>query len=193
MLNPGQIFVVVDIEADGPAVGLNSMLSLAAVATTMEKETAQFYQKLTPLEDATQDAGTMAWWGKHTAAWEEATSEPQSPRTVMETFCDWVVSLDAEAIFAASPVGLDYTFVSWYLYRFAPFNPFVNDKNAVRTLDIRSYIAGTYGFNFDDSSRLKWPASLTEGMPAHTHRAIDDARGYAFLLRKLLRERRNRG
>jgi hypothetical protein len=41
MISDSQIFIVVDIEADGPVAGLNSMLSLAAVATTEKKEVSE--------------------------------------------------------------------------------------------------------------------------------------------------------
>lgn len=52
MISDSQIFIVVDIEADGPAVGLNSMLSLAAVATTEKEEVSRFYRKLATLPNA---------------------------------------------------------------------------------------------------------------------------------------------
>lgn len=192
MLNADQIFVVIDIEADGPAVGLNSMLSLGAVATTIEQEVAQFYRKLTPLEGATQDAETMSWWDKNPKAWQEATADSHPPRDVMTDFYNWVIKLKAEPIFVSSPIGLDYSFVCWYLYRFAPANPFISKKNAIRMLDIRSYVAGVYGFSFNESSRLKWPSTLTKDMPEHTHRAIDDAVGYAFVMRKLMSDRKHK-
>lgn len=189
MLNPSQIFVIVDIETDGPSVGIHSMLSLAAVATTANKEVAQFYRKLSPLEGAKQDPETMNFWSKNPEAWKEVNTDPETPQAVMTDFYTWVTSLGkAEPIFVSSPIGLDYTFVSWYLYRFAPANPFISSKNALRTLDIRSYIAGKYGFSYDDSSRLRWPAELMKGMPEHTHNALDDAIGYAFLMRKLIRD-----
>ena len=189
MLSPSQIFVVVDIETDGPAVGMHSMLSLAAVATDAEKQIGQFYRKLSPLENAKQDPETMLFWSKNPEAWKEVTTDAQPIQTVMTDFCTWVTHLGKEEpIFVSSPIGLDYTFVSWYLYRFAPTNPFISNKNALRTLDIRSYIAGLYGFSYDNSSRLKWPAKLMEGMPEHTHDALEDAVGYAFLLGKMVSE-----
>ena len=186
MINEDQIFIVVDIEADGPAPGLNSMLSLAAVATTPKRETAQFYRKLLPLDSSAPDPGTALWWQSHPEAWKEVSSDQEPAAIVMADFYNWVVSLEAEPIFVASPIGLDYSFVSWYLFRFSSRNPFMNESNAIRTLDIRSYIAGKYQLSFNDSSRAKLPVSLTEGMPAHTHRAIDDAVGYAYLLRKIV-------
>ena len=186
MANDNQIYIVVDIEADGPTPGLHSMLSLAAVATTSKKEISRFYEKVVPLPDAVSDPNTVEWWKGQPEAWEEVNRNQKTPTSVLKEFCVWLDLLNAEPIFVASPIGLDYTFVSWYLFRFARRNPFMNDKNAIRTLDIRSYIAGKYGLSFNESSRDNLPAELTDGMPEHTHRAIDDAAGYAFLLRKLL-------
>jgi DNA polymerase III alpha subunit (gram-positive type) len=186
MIEDNQIYIVVDIEADGPAVGLHSMLSLAAVATTAQHEVSQFYRKLTPLPDASPDPDTLEWWKRFPEAWDEVNADQQSPETVMCDFCDWLAGLEAEPVFVANPIGLDYTFVSWYLFRYAKKNPFMNEKNAIRTLDIRSFIAGKYDLSFKNASRVNLPAVLTEGMPEHTHRAIDDAIGYGYLLRKLV-------
>lgn len=187
MINENQIFVVVDIEADGPSVGLHSMVSLAAVATTATEEVARFYRKLQPLQDAKRDPTTTSWWDLHPEAWKEVITDAQFASKVMVDFYNWVIELGKEPIFVSSPIGLDYTFVSWYLFRFAPSNPFMSEKNAIRTLDIRSYIAGKFNFTFDNSSRLKWPSRLIENMPEHTHKAIDDAVGYAVILRRLIK------
>lgn len=187
MISDSQIFIVVDIEADGPAVGLNSMLSIAAVATTEKEEVSRFYRKVTPLPDTSADPVTTAWWHENEEAWKEATTDPQSPEAVMAEFYHWVMGFNRVPIFVANPVSLDYTFVSWYLFRFAPGNPFKNDKNSIiRTLDIKSYIAGKFGFSYDDSSRPKWPAQITKGMPEHSHNALDDAVGYAVVLRTIV-------
>ena len=62
MLDDNQIYIVVDIETNGPVAGLYSMLSLAAVATTRDKEISTFYQKLVPLANASRSQSTMDWW-----------------------------------------------------------------------------------------------------------------------------------
>ena len=186
MISDSQIFIVVDIEADGPAVGLNSMLSLAAVATTPKEEESRFYRKLTTLPDASADPATTEWWHEHKEAWKEATTDSETPERVMTEFYNWVTGFRREPIFVSNPVSLDYTFVSWYLFRFAPANPFKNEKNSIRALDIKSYVAGKFGFTFDNSRRIHWPKQLTKDMPAHTHNALDDANGYAVILRKLI-------
>lgn len=186
MISQSQIFIVVDIEADGPYVGLNSMLSLAAVATTEKEEVSHFYQKLATLPDARPDSGTMAWWQENQEAWKEATTDPHPPEKVMNEFYNWVIGFEREPIFVSNPVALDYTFVSWYLSRFAPANPFKNEKNSIRALDLKSYVSGKYGLTFDKAKRIYWPEELTKDMPEHTHNALDDAAGYAVVLRKLI-------
>lgn len=188
MIDDDQVYIVVDIEADGPAVGLHSMLSIGAVATTAKAEVAQFYRKLLPLEEASADPNTMEWWGSQHDAWQEVHTDQEDPQLVLRDFCSWLDGLQAEPVFVANPIGLDYAFVSWYLFRFAGRNPFMNEQNAIRTLDIRSFLAGKYRLSFNNAGRVKLPTSLTAGMPEHTHRAIDDAVGYAFLLRKVLSE-----
>lgn len=187
MINDSQIYIAVDIEADGPTPGLHSMLSLAAVATTPEKEIAQFYRKIQPLKEATPDPDTMLWWQNQPEAWKEVTTNAEPAEAVMKDFCAWLHDLNLEPVFVAHPVALDYTFVSYYLYRYAHENPFTNEKNATRTLDIRSFIAGKFGVSFNDAHRSRLPAALTEGMPEHTHKAIDDAIGYGVLIRRMLR------
>ncbi len=178
---------MVDIEADGPAVGLNSMLSLAAVATTEREEISRFYKKITALPEMTPDPETIAWWQQHHDAWEEATSDSQAPETVMTEFYRWVVNFEREPIFVANPVSLDYTFVSWYLFRFAPGNPFKHPKtHSIRALDLKSYVAGKLDLSFDNAKRVKWPTYLTRDMPEHSHNALDDAVGYALVLRRIV-------
>ncbi len=186
MISDSQIFIVVDIEADGPDVGLHSMLSIAAVATTETSEVSRFYRKLSVLPGATTFPQTMEFWGEFPEAWKEATTDPEPPETVMKDFYDWVQSFGREAIFVANPTSLDYVFTTWYLARFAPGNPFRSSNNSIRALDLKSYVAARYNFTFDEAKRTNWPPELTQGMPEHTHNALDDAAGFAVVLRNLI-------
>lgn len=186
MISDSQIFIVVDIEADGPAVGLNSMLSLAAVATNTKEEVAHFYRKLATLPDAVPNPTVTSWWKENPEAYKEATTNPEPIDSVMTEFYNWVTGFGREAIFVSNPTSLDYTFVSWYLFRFAPGNPFKNEKNSIRALDLKSYVAGKYNLPFDKAKRIYWPDQVTKNMPEHTHNALDDAKGYAVVLRNLI-------
>lgn len=129
----------------------------------------------------------MTWWATQPEAWAEVNVDAEAPEVVMKDFCKWVEDLQKQAIFVASPTAFDYGFVGWYLEKLVGKNPFCDPITGnMRTLDLRSFIAGKYGLSFDNSTRTKLPASLTEGMAEHTHRAIDDAAGYGFLLRTVL-------
>lgn len=85
MLEKNQIYIVVDMEADGPVPDLYSMLSLAAVATNGNEEVGAFYRKILPIEGASQEASTMAWWQTQPEAWKEATSDAEPAKKLCET------------------------------------------------------------------------------------------------------------
>jgi DNA polymerase III alpha subunit (gram-positive type) len=188
MIRDDQIFIVVDIEADGPFPGLHSMLSIGAVATTETNELSQFYAAIEPLKDFMPDPDTMDWWKSQPEAWQEVNANTQSAEIVINEFYNWIMSLGKKPIFVANPIALDYSFVSWCLARFAPKNPFMNDKNGIQSLDLRSFMAGKYRLQYDQSSRINLPEELQQVLPVHTHKAIDDAVGYAVLLRKVIKD-----
>lgn len=189
MLDDGQIYIVVDIEGDGPVPGLYSMLSLAAVAITEDEQVGTFYQKLKPLTEAQQDAETMAWWKTQPEAWQEVTTNPQPAEKVMKQFDAWVKSFKKTPVFVAQPVAYDYAYVSWYLWRFTGNNPFSDSKGASQTLDLTSFIAGKFGLSLLAARRANLPEWMKKGIPKHTHNALDDALGFSIILQNILKNR----
>lgn len=187
MLDSKQIYVIVDIETDGPVPGLYSMLSIGAISSTSEKETSSFYRKLLPCEGAKQDPDTMEWWSRHSDAWKEVTTDAEDPAVVMKDFCTWVDSLGATPVFVASPLVFDFGFVNWYLHNFAEANPFIDYTSTQRTLDLASFTAGKLSLPLSRARRSQLSPSLLSGIPEHSHKAIDDARGYGVILRNILR------
>lgn len=186
MLDNNQVYVIVDIETDGPVAGLHSILSIGAVASTKDEEVGEFYQKLLPIKDARQDADTIEWWNKHPEAWQEVTTDVHSADEVIKSFYAWVVSLGATPVFVASPIVFDYSFVHWYLHRFIGNNPFEDYSGVQRTLDLASFTAGRLNAPLSRARRSQLADKYKEGMPPHSHKAIDDARGYGVLLRNIL-------
>jgi DNA polymerase III alpha subunit (gram-positive type) len=186
MLNKDQIYIVVDIEGDGPVPGQFSMLSLGAVATTKDNEISSFYRRLQPLESASQDPRTMEWWKFHPEAWKEVTTDMQSPEQAMKEFKDWIISLEKQPVFVAQPTGYDYAYVSWYLWEFTNSNPFTDQDGASQTLDLASYISGKFNLEINKSTRRQLPDWMKEGMPEYVHNAVEDARGFSFILRNIL-------
>lgn len=186
MLDKTQIYVIVDIETDGPVPGLHSMLSIGAVSSTEEKEVSSFYRTLRPYKGAKQDPDTMEWWSRHPDSWQEVTASPEDAEVVIKDFYDWVEGLGAIPVFVASPLVFDFGFTHWYLHNFVGANPFIDYTNTQRTLDLASFTAGKLGLPLSRAHRSHLPASLRSGAPEHSHKAIDDARGYGVLLRNIL-------
>jgi len=186
MIDDNEIYVIVDIEADGPVPGLHSMLSIGAVASTETEEVSHFYKKLQPIEGASQFPFTMKWWSTQPTAWIEVTADAEPAQDVMQELDTWIHSLGHKPIFVAHPTGFDYAFVSWYFWKFLNRNPFGTQAGGGRTLDLQSYTAGRLNITLSDAHRSKLPNKLTENVVEHTHKAIDDARGYGAILRNLL-------
>lgn len=185
------IYIVTDCEFDGPTPGEHSMLSFGSVAVSADGTLlGECEAVLAPLEDAAHDPGTMAFWQRHPEAWKAATVDPEPAAAVIGRFVDWVRSLGGQPIFAAHPVSLDGPWFDHYLRRFAgrPLfeGPWVADRLFRHApLCLMSMVAGCTGRAHWQCDVEHYPAEWL-GEVEHTHRAIDDARGYANLLIHLI-------
>lgn len=187
MLGENQIYTIVDIELNGKIPGEHSILSIGAVASTMEEETSSFYRKLQPLEGLTADPQTMDWWATQPEAWQEVNTDAEPAAVVIDAFRKWVGDLGKSPVFVASPLVLDYPFIKWYLHRFGGEQLFEDFEPEQRTLDLASFTAGKLDIPLARARGMQLPPELTQGMPAHSHKAIDDARGYGVILRNVLK------
>jgi hypothetical protein len=185
------IYVVTDVEFDGPVPGRHSMLSFASVAVTPEGHIhGDFEATLGRLADATTDPETMLFWLTQPAAYTAATHNPEPPEAVMQRFVSWVKSLPGDAVFAAHPLALDGPWIDFYLQRFTHERLIEGPWRTQRLfraapLCLVSFAAGRLGWNPWDCDVLRYPAEWL-GAHEHTHRAIDDAKGYAHLLAHLM-------
>ena len=102
------IYVVADVELDGPVPGRHSMLSFAPVAVTPDgHQHGEFETVLGQLDGASPDPETMAFWNTQPEAYAAATWNPEPAGAVMSRFVVWVRSLAGDAIFVAHPLALD--------------------------------------------------------------------------------------
>nr|WP_237182577.1 3'-5' exoribonuclease [Roseomonas marmotae] len=186
--------MVVDIETDGPDPGPHSMLSFGCVATDAEGVRGEFSTTLDTLPGATGDAGTLAWWATQPEAWAAARRDPLPPEQAMARFVAWLRGLPAKPVFAACPLIFDAFWIDWYLRRFAGLRmrQAPRDEHGLfhgEALDIGSLAMGVLGIDHAAVvARRSWPESWLGGHD-HNHDALADARGYASLLRELLRRR----
>ncbi len=185
------VYVVTDIETNGPRPGEHSMLSFASVAvdsggTVIE----EFEGVLTPLDDTRGDPETMAWFATVPQAWEAATRDPEPAYRVIEKYVSWLSALPSPRRFAAAPLGFDGPYIDFYLRRFSPYTliPAIYEPDNVfqgAPLCLTSYLSAITGKPMEQARRELEPSWL--GNIEHTHRAIDDARGYGHLLGEMFR------
>lgn len=170
-----------DVETDGPTPGLNSMLSLGSAAYAQTGELlGTFSVNLETLPEATPDPIVSRWWKTQVQAYRACREDPQPPALAMPRFGDWVTATagDRRPIFVAWPVSFDFSFVAYYLNRFAGHNVF-----GFKAIDIQSMAMGVLaepriGAIVKDRLPQDWiPAR------AHTHVALEDAleQGELFL------------
>lgn len=184
-----EIFVSVDIEADGPIPSEFSMLSVGAAAYDESgKLLGTFERNLETLDGAKQDPDTMAWWKTQPEAWELCRKNLVHPKDGMIAFTEWVEQLEkqhgAKAVFLAYPAGFDFTFVYWYLVKFVGYSVF-----SFSSLDIKSYAMAVLKTPFRETTKRNFPKQW-KSKRRHTHVALDDAVGQGELFFNMLKDSR---
>ncbi len=197
-MNPERIYVVTDIEVDGFTPGPHSMLSFASVAVTASgKQMGEFEAVLEPLPGSQHDPHVWDWFqSQPPEVLAAATTDPQPVPQVMADFVTWVQGLGEEREFCASPLGFDGPYVDYYLRRFTTYSvcPAIYDEAPLfhgPGLCLKSLACGVTGGDPATFMIHDLPQSWFGDVP-HTHRAIDDARGYANLLVEVMRRGRAR-
>jgi hypothetical protein len=187
------IYVVTDIEIDGPWPGANSMRSFASVAVSVDgTEHGRFEAVLEELPGAAPNDKTLAWFQSlPEEVWAAATTDPEPVPAGMASYVDWVKALPGRRMFAAHPIAFDGGWIDYYLRRFTRHGlvqgPDEDDSLFQGgDLCIRSYAAAVTGRPVADVFPSRLPSEWF-GDVEHTHKAIDDALGYANLLVELSR------
>lgn len=133
-----ELYVAVDVEADGPIPGPYSMISLGMAVTGRPDLT--FYTELRPIsEDFVPEALAVSGLDRDRLLREAPTAEQ-----AMSAAARWVNDLRriGRPVFLAGPAVFDGMFVHWYFMRFLGKSPF-NASGA--GLDLRSYWMGRTG------------------------------------------------
>lgn len=180
-----EIYVSTDIEADGPIPGPHSMLSFASAAFRADGSiVSTFSRNLETLPGASGHPSTMSFWEKQPKAWAACREDLRSPEDAMRDYVAWLKTLGGKPVFVAYPAGFDFTFVYWYLMRFAGESPFSHSA-----LDIKTFAMVLLGKGYRDAAKRNMPPRwLSERK--HTHVALDDAIEQGELFCNMLAEAR---
>jgi DNA polymerase III alpha subunit (gram-positive type) len=166
-----EIYVSIDIEADGFCAFEYSMLSLGAVAYSSELvEIGEFIANFELLPDAGQCKETMDWWLTQPEAWKICRQNQERPIDAMQRFSKWLHDLPGQPVAVAWPSGFDYSFVHDYLIRFCDYDPFRHS-----CIDIKTLAMGVLKKPYKKITKKilyrRFPPKTK-----HTHCALDDAR-----------------
>lgn len=175
-----ELYVAVDVEADGPIPGPFSMISLGMAVAGHPELT--FYTELRPISDEFVPAA-LAVSGLDR---DRLLREAPSAEVAMTAAARWVNGLRriGRPVFLAAPAVWDGMFVHWYFVRFTGGSPFGATGSGV---DLRSYWMGRTGAEWSGThkGKIKHALGLT-GLP-HTHHAGDDAAELAQVFDAVLR------
>lgn len=169
-----ELYFSCDIEADGPIPGPHSMLSLGCAAFTSDKTLVDtFSANLQTLPGASGAPDTMKWWESQPVAWARCRVDLRDPEEAVREFAGWVeqtaANVGKKPVFVGYPAGYDFTFVYWYLIKFAGRSPF-----GWSALDVKSFAMAKLGYAFRDSTKKSFPKRWM-AKSAHSHVAVEDA------------------
>jgi hypothetical protein len=163
-----ELYVAVDVEADGPIPGPYSMISLGMAVTGRPDLT--FYTELRPISDEfVPRALEVSGLDRDRLLREAPTAE-----AAMAAAARWVNGLrrTGRPVFLAAPAVWDGMFVHWYFVRFTGKSPFGQTGSGV---DLRSYWMGLTGSEWRDTGKPSIVRTLGLTHLTHTHHAGEDA------------------
>ncbi|MEV4492345.1 exonuclease [Micromonospora coxensis] len=175
-----ELYVAVDVEADGPIPGPYSMISLGMAVAGRPDLT--FYTELKPISDDFVPAALAVSGLDRDRLLREAPTAEEA----MTAAAKWVNGLRriGRPVFLAAPAVWDGMFVHWYFVRFTGRSPFGATGSGV---DLRSFWMGRTGVEWVATRKgiIKHELGLTD-VP-HTHHAGEDAAELAQVFDAALR------
>jgi DNA polymerase III epsilon subunit-like protein len=158
------VYVMVDVESDGPIPGDYSMICFGAVVVREGLEQI-FYGRLKPISEKwIPEALSVSGFTR------EDTLGFDDPKNVIENFARWIEkNTKGRALFVSDNNGFDWQFINWYFWHFTGGNSFGHSST-----NLGSLYKGMVKDMFQNFKHLR--------KTKHTHDPVDDARGNAEAL-----------
>ena len=178
-----EVYISVDIEADGPIPGEYSMSSFGAVVVDDPSRT--FYRELRPISEK---------WDPQAAAVSGLNREllkknGTHPADAMRQFADWVNSVigdDKRAVFVSFNATFDWMFSHWYFMKYLGMDPF-----GISGLEMKSFYAGLMGVEWGETTK-RYVSQKFPSKQKHTHNALDDAKEQGEMFAAMLEAARSK-
>jgi hypothetical protein len=177
-----ELYVAVDVEADGPIPGPFSMISLGMSVVDLPGN--HFYSEIKPISvNYIPEALSVSGLDR-----DKLLNEAPSAEDVMESAAKWVNGLRkiGRPVFLAGPAVWDGMFVHWYFINFTGKSPFGSTGSGI---DLRSYWMGYKGCEWVESRKGKIKYELGLNNLPHTHHAGEDADELATVFGEILKSR----
>lgn len=174
-----ELYVAVDVEADGPVPGPYSMISLGMAVAGRPDLT--FYTELRPISpDFVPAALAVSGLDR-----DRLLREAPDASVAMRAAASWIDGLReiGRPVFLAAPAVYDGMFVHWYFRRFTGGSPFGATGSGI---DLRSYWMGLTGCEWSQTRKNVIKRKLGLLGLAHTHNAGDDAAELAQIFAAML-------
>jgi hypothetical protein len=123
------LFLSIDIEADGPAPGLASMLNLGVVGIEAigGNVVFEYEANLKPIPDARYNLKTNEFWNRpeNLNALVYICDQPRLPADVMKELAAGITELQAKYQIETIgyPIAFDWQWINWYFIAFHGTNP----------------------------------------------------------------------
>jgi len=182
-------YISIDIETDGPLIGVNSMLSLGAAAFSLDYQNgynplSKFEVNLEPLPSAIPDQTTMEeFWSKFPEAYKIATTNQKPSAEAILDFIKWYNDLPGEKIMVGYPSCFDFAWLRHYTILFTG-----KDILKHEALDIKSLAAAVLKKPFNQIKTSRMPSNWRVKSSRAQHKAVDDAVDQGLMLMNILRE-----
>lgn len=177
-----EIYISVDIEADGPIPGKEDYSMLSLGACEVYKPENNFYVELKPISVNYRESCLEAIRPTGLDR-NKCIASGSDPIEAMVSFENWIFKTSGNngaPVFSAFNATFDWMFTHWYFEHFLGRDPF-----GISGWDIKAYYLGVVKkLRWSDSRKSKIQKRFLSNKP-HTHNALDDAIEQADIFRKL--------
>lgn len=157
-------WIVVDVESDGPLLGVNSMVCFGAVVLE-EGLKRTFYGQTSPISP-TYDPEALAVSGFS----REDHEKFMDPALTMQDFKLWLEENSIQRpILISDNNGYDASWINYYFHKYCGTNPFGWSSRRI----------GDMFCGFYQNASYRWKKHR---VTKHTHHPVDDAKGNAEAL-----------